>query len=352
MKQEPTNEAPINDRAQHLLKVLVESYIADGQPVGSRTLSRIGGLDLSPATIRNVMSDLEEAGFVHAPHTSAGRVPTVQGYRMFIDTMLRLEPLKGSLLEEVRGSLGPDMDAGGLVESASDVLSRVTRLAGLVTLPKQEHASLRQVEFLKLSESRVLAILVMNQMEVQNRVIHLDREYTTDELQTAANYLNSRYAGNDLRTLRGRLLGELDQVRQDMDDTMRAVIDLGEKAFSNPKAGEDDFVVVGQSNLMGYEELSDVDKLKQLFDAFSEKRNILHILDQCLTADGVQIFIGNESGYGVLDDCSLVTAPYSAGDDIVGVLGVIGPTRMAYDRVIPIVDITAKLLGAALNVRD
>lgn len=351
MKQAPPAESSLNERAQHLLKVLVESYIADGQPVGSRTLARIGGLELSPATVRNVMSDLEEMGFVQAPHTSAGRIPTVQGYRLFVDTLLEVQPLKVRLLEEVKGGLDPDMDPGDLVESASDILSRITQLAGLVTIPKQEHTSLRQVEFLQLSENRVLAILVMNKQEVQNRVIHLDREYSTPELQAAANYINSRYAGEDLRNLRERLLSELEAARQDMNAMMQAVVELGEKAFSPKPDAKDDFVVVGQMNLMEYEELSSVEKLRQLFEAFTGKRDILHILDQCISAQGVQIFIGHESGYDVLDDCSLVTAPYSTDGDMVGVLGVIGPTRMAYDRVIPIVDLTAKLLGAALNKR-
>ena len=224
--------------------------------------------------------------------------------------------------------------------------------AGVVTVPRQEHASLRQIEFLGLSENRVLAILVMNQHEVQNRVIQLDRAYSESELREAANYLNAKFAGRGMVALRRELLAELDAVREDMNCMMRSAIELGEKAFASDERVQDDFVVVGQTNLMGYEQLSDVDKLRQLFDAFSTKRDILHLLDKCICARGVQIFVGQESGYQVLDECSVVSAPYSVQGDVIGVLGVIGPTRMPYDRVIPIVDITARLLGAALNTRS
>jgi heat-inducible transcriptional repressor len=345
-------DAPLSDRAQHILRALVESYIRDGEPVGSRTLSRTSGLELSPASIRNVLADLDELGLIVSPHTSAGRVPTVQGYRLFIDTMLKMRPPGDPEVERMRRMLDPEGDAQGLIKAASSMLSSVTQLAGVVTVPKPEVASLRHIEFLALSEQRVLAILVMNDHEVQNRILHLTRPFSASELQQAANCLNELYAGRSLGEVRGALLEELERVRADMDRVMRSALELGGLALSPEERGREGLVLAGEANLMDYAELSDLDKLRQLFAAFSEKREILHLLDKCIHAEGIQIFIGQESGYEVLDDCSVVTAPYTLGGDTVGVLGVIGPTRMAYERVIPIVDITAKLLGAALKSRD
>ncbi len=351
MSSQVSSATVLSERAQHLLKVLVETYIGEGKPVGSQTLARAAAMDLSSATIRNVMADLEDRGLIYSPHASAGRIPTVKGYRLFIDTMLKVKPLTEPVIEQLKERLHRDLTPHSLVEAASDMLSGVTQLAGLVTLPRQKHAALRQIEFLGLSENRVLAILVMNQQEVQNRIIHLDRAYSESELQQASNYLNEKFAGCDLATARHDLLRELDAVREDMNRMMRSAIELGERAFARNEQAQEDFVVVGQTNLMGYEQLSNVDKLRQLFNAFSAKRDILHLMDRCLCARGVQIFIGQESGYQVLDECSVVSAPYSVQGDVIGVLGVIGPTRMQYDRVIPVVDITAKLLGAALNTR-
>ncbi len=347
-----TPEPALSERAQRLLKVLVESYIRDGQPLGSRTLARTAGLRLSPATIRNVMADLEEFGFVRSPHTSAGRIPTTLGYRLFVDTMLKVEPINDEMVGQLKGELDPDMNRQALVEAASRLLSGITQLAGIVTVPRKDHVVLRQIEFLELSENRVLAILVMNQHEVQNRVVHLDRPYRSGELQEIANYLNTQFAGNDLKDVRQRILNELEAVRQDMDRLMRSAIDLGEKVFAVDKVEDEDYIVAGQTNLMEYAELSSIETLKQLFDAFTHKREILVLLDKCIWAEGVHIFIGQESGYAAFDECSVVSAPYSVEGDAVGVLGVIGPTRMAYDRVIPVVDITAKLLGSALNSRN
>jgi heat-inducible transcriptional repressor len=349
MHSEVSTGAALSERAQHLLKVLIETYIEEGKPVGSQTLARAAALDLSPATVRNVMADLEVRGLVYAPHASAGRIPTVKGYRLFIDTMLKVKPLNEAIIDQLKECLHRDLTPHTLIEAASDMLSGITKLAGVVTVPRQKHAALRQIEFLGLSENRVLVILVMNEQEVQNRIIHLDRAYSDLELSQAANYLNEKFSGRDLSAVRRDLLKELDAVREDMNRMMRAAIELGEKAFAKDEQAQDDFVVVGHTNLMSYEQLSNVDKLRQLFDAFSTKRDILYLLDRCLCAKGVQIFIGQESGYQVLDECSVVSAPYSVQGDVIGVLGVVGPTRMQYDRVIPIVDITAKLLGAALK---
>lgn len=344
-------EADLPERAQHLLKALVESYIEHGHPVGSRTLARTAGLDLSPATIRNVMADLEEFGLIRSPHTSSGRVPTVLGYRLFVDNMLKVKPLRHTQISELRERLDPDLAHQDLIESASSLLSGITHLAGIVTVPRQGHAQLRQIEFLELSENRALAILVVNQKEVQNKIIHLDRHFSAAELQAAANYINSHFAGKDLRLVRQAMLQELEAARQDMHRAMASAVELGEKLFESQQ-GDDDFMVVGQTHLMEYEELSNVETLRQLFDAFARKQEMLHLLDRCILAHGVQIFIGQESGYEPLDECSVVSAPYTLDGEVVGVLGVIGPTRMAYDQVIPAVDITARLLGAALNPRD
>jgi heat-inducible transcriptional repressor len=343
-----SNDARLNERAQFLFKALVERYIRDGQPVGSRTLSRDSALNLSPATVRNVMADLEEFGLLRSPHTSAGRVPTDQGYRFFVDTLLRVEPLEGAQVAMLKEQLDPHQNRGALMESASSLLSDITHLAGVIMLPRQEQVTLRQVEFLSLSEDQVLVILVVNEREVQNRVIRTGRLYGPSELQQAANYLNSLCAGKDLKTVRNEILAELRDARESMNAMMLAAVEMAEKALvTEPDA--DDVMVAGQTNLMDAGELGDMDKLRRLFEAFNEKRDLLHLLDQSLHATGMQIFIGEESGYNALDECSVITAPYGSDEEVLGVLGVIGPTRMAYERVIPVVDITARLLSAALN---
>ncbi|HEX7030329.1 MAG TPA: heat-inducible transcriptional repressor HrcA [Gammaproteobacteria bacterium] len=350
-----STEGQLSDRARQLLTTLVERYIRDGEPVGSRTLSRDSGLDLSPATIRNIMADLEELGMVRSPHTSAGRVPTARGYRLFVDALLTVKPLDGrevarlqrELLEKMEPARG---DSQSLMTTTSSLLSGVTQMAGLVTIPKRDFGAWRQVEFLPLSDNRVLAILVVNEREVQNRILELDRAYSQSELQQFANYLNTHFAGRDVGQIRASLLKELRNTRESMNDMMAAAITMAEQMFERAPPDED-YVLAGETHLMEFAELSNVDKLRQLFEAFNKKREILHLLDQCVAADGVQIFIGEESGYQVLDECSVVTAPYRVNEELVGVLGVIGPTRMAYERVIPIVDMTAKLLSAALNPR-
>ncbi len=343
---------PLSERAQHLLKLMVQRHIRDGQPVGSRTLTRESGLDLSPATIRNVMSDLEELGYVKSPHTSAGRIPTDKGYRYFVDSLLTVQPFR--LTDEagvdMRLEVREDADSETLVDTASNLLSGLTRLTGVVTLPRRRGVALRHVEFLPLSDRRVLAILVVNEHEVQNRIVHLDRDYNQAELQRVANYLNQHFGGRAIENVREVIRQHMERDRERMDALMQSVVTVGGKVFNETAEDGDRYVVAGQTNLMEFHELSaNVEKLRSLFDAFSERRDILHLLDQCLAADGIQIFIGQESGYEVFDGCSLVTSPYSAEGQVLGVLGVIGPTRMQYDRVIPIVDMTARLLGAALN---
>ncbi len=345
-------DASLNERAQLLLKALIENYIRDGQPVGSRTLSRDSGLSLSSATIRNVMSDLEALGFVASPHTSAGRVPTDKGYRFFVDTLLKLKPLDQEEVEEIERRLVSDAASGrSLVQTVSQMLSSVTQMAGLVTLPNPNYVALTQIEFIGLSENRALAIMVMNNREVQNRVVQLDRFYSPEELRRAANYLNEAFAGRSLPDVRAQLVAQLQDARQHMNQLMLDAIQVAQKVFDKDADERVEYVIAGETNLMGFAELSNIDRLRRLFEAFNEKHDMLRLLDSCLQADGIQIFIGQNSGYHMLDDISVVTAPYMQGNQVVGVLGIIGPTRMAYERVIPIVDVTAKLLGSALNAR-
>jgi heat-inducible transcriptional repressor len=349
MSAEAVSSLP-SDRAQHLLRVLIQRYIREGAPVGSRTLSKDSGLDLSPATIRNIMSDLEEMGLVSAPHTSAGRIPTPRGYRLFVDTLVRFRPPKGPDIRKFEAQLASsEDDTKALLAKASNMLSEVTHLAGIVTVPKGRQATLRQIEFLPLSENRILAILVINDREVQNRILHTDRDYSASELQQAANFINEHYAGADLDKVRRQILKDLENTRDSMNQAMHDIIAVAQSAVAGAAQEDAGFVMAGETNLMGIDDLSDLDTLRRLFDAFAEKQLILDLLDRSISADGVRVFIGEESGYGILDDCSVVAAPYHVDDDTIGVLGVIGPTRMAYDRVVPIVDITARLLGTALH---
>lgn len=343
----------LNERSQHLLRSLIESYIRQGQPVGSRNLMRDSGLDVSAATVRNVMAELEEQGLIVSPHTSAGRIPTARGYRMFVDSLLTVQPLREAELLKLEQGLQIQRDGGveALIGRASGLLSEVTQLAGVVMIPNQKTLALQHIEFMALSDRRVLAILVINKHDVRNVIIENERDYTKSELEQASNYLNAAFAGKGLAAVRDRLVNDMRETKASLDAVMQSAIEMADKVFL-PQAGEQgDYVIAGHTNLMGFDELSHVEKLRRLFNAFNEKRDILNLLDHCMLANGMKIFIGEESGYQVLDECSVVTAPYEVDGECVGVLGVIGPTRMAYERVIPIVDVTAKLLGHALNRR-
>ncbi len=345
-------EEPLGERAQHLLRILVESYIRDGQPVGSRALSRESGLQLSSATVRNVMADLEDLGFVASPHTSAGRIPTDKGYRFFVDTLLQVRPLGEADSTHIRRQFEAGRDGStDLIANVSQLLSSVTQLAGVVTVPRTRGAQISQVEFVPLAENRVLVVLVFNDREVQNRIIQTDKRYSAEELKRASNFLNEQFRGRSLTEARQEILRQLSEARAHLNQIMLDAISVAQQAFDGGAEGRLEYVIKGETNLMGMAELTSVEKLRRLFEAFNEKRDFLHLLDHSLKAERVQIFIGHESGYQILDDCSVVTAPYADGDGVIGVLGVIGPTRMAYERVIPIVDMTAKLLGAALNSR-
>ncbi len=340
--------AEISERARILLKTLIECHIRDGQPVGSRTLREEAGLPVSAATVRNVMSDLEERGYLHSPHTSAGRVPTPRGYRLFVDSLLQVRPLEDEALQRLRSELHPDRSATELVQSASALLSSITAQAGLVTIPRQEANQLRRVEFLPLSGDRVLVILVVNEREVQNRIIHTARVFTEEQLREAAAMVNQRFAGQPLSLIQDRLLRELREARSRIDEYLQASLDLASQALDQT-GGEEAYVVAGEARLLGSAAPDDVEKLRELFEAFERKKDLLHLLHRCARAQGVQIFIGEEAGYKFFGDYSVITAPYRDGDRTVGVLGVIGPTRMAYERVIPIVDVTARMLSSALS---
>ena len=341
-----TSDAFPSERAQRLLKMLVERYISDGLPVGSRALARLSGLELSPASIRNVMADLEELGFISSPHTSAGRIPTPRGYRFFVDTLLKVRPLDQVEIDQLEGQLQPD-NTQKLVAQASHLLSDLTRFAGVVMTPKRRTASFRHIEFLNLSEKRILLIIVAPDGDVQNRILLTDRPYNPSELIEAGNFLNQNFAGLTFDEIKRRIHEELRQLREEMTQLMTMALDAGNLAMGQRS---EDYVLSGGHNLLHVQDLSsNMVNLRKLFDMFEQKTGLLQLLDVSSRAEGVQIFIGGESGLVPLDECSVVTAPYEVDGQVVGTVGVVGPTRMAYERVIPIVDITAKLLSSALS---
>ncbi len=335
----------LEPRAQHLLKTLIERYVSDGQPVGSRALSRHSGLDLSPATIRNVMADLEEMGFIASPHTSAGRVPTAKGYRFFVDTLMVTKPLEEREIRRLSGELTADRPQQ-LVSTAAGLLSQLTQFAGVVMTPRRREASFRHLEFLRLADRRVLLILVTPDGDVQNRILHTDRAYTISQLNEATNFFNAHFAGQPFPAIRTRISEDLRALQDDIAQLMSAAVDVGEVALNEGES----LVVTGERNLLNTEDFSsNMERLRRLFELFEQKTSILHLLDLSQRAHGVSIYIGSESGLAAVDDVSVVTAPYESNGRIVGTLGVIGPTRMAYERVIPIVDLTAKLLSNAMT---
>ncbi|MBK6728863.1 MAG: heat-inducible transcriptional repressor HrcA [Xanthomonadales bacterium] len=337
----------LDARARHLLRTLIAQYIRDGEPVGSRTLARQSGLDLSPATIRNVLSDLEEIGLIAAPHTSAGRIPTAQGYRLFVDSLLQLQAPRPDEMDALQREIPPGASTQDMLGRVSAVLSELTHFVGLVTVPKREQFAFRQIDFVQLGPNRVLVILVFTDNEVQNRVLDLPRAYAPGELEQLANYLNQNFSGMALDEIRRRIVAEMEAARDSIDRVLRSAIDLASASFQ--VESREAFVVSGQTNLMGLSELASVDRLRELFEAFNRKREIAKLLDGCIHAEGVRLFIGDESGYAPLGGCSVVTAPYGADGKMLGVIGVIGPTRMDYDRVIPVVQTTARILSGTLK---
>lgn len=343
-------EDSVDPRAQALFKMLVEEYLAQGLPVASKRLASLPAVGVSSATVRNIMSDLEAQGLVQSPHTSAGKIPTNRGLRFFVDTLLSLDPLESRQLEQLEQELNPDLSPQELVNSASSLLSHLTEMTCVITLPRRDHVALRQVEFLPLSGDRVLVILVLNDREVENRVIHTGREYTDVELNQAANFINREFGGRSLMSIRNALLASMQADKDRMDNLMQTTLDVASQVFVEPKGPEDEspqVVVSGENRLLDMS--ADTDTIRILFDAFSNKGNILHLLDRCLETHGIQLFIGEESGYELFEEVAVVTAPYEVQGQVAGVLGVVGPTRMAYQEVIPVVDVTARLLGAAIN---
>ena len=330
----------LDDRARLLLKTLIERYIADGQPVGSRTLSRVPGLELSPATIRNVMSDLEEFGLIASPHTSAGRVPTARGYRLFVDTMLTAQ--QG---EMVTPALTPDQPQK-VIANAAQLLSNLSHFVGVVMAPRRSSV-FKHIEFLRLSERRLLLIIVAPDGDVQNRVLFTDADYTASELQEASNYLNAHFSGMDIEQVRRRLRTEVDKLRGEIAKLMQAAVQVGSEAMSQ---AQDEVVISGERNLLAVTDFSsDMNQLRRAFGLFEQKAQLIRLLDVSSEAEGVRIFIGGESQTVPVEDLSVVSAPYEVDGQVVGTLGVIGPTRMPYDRMIQIVDITARLVSNALS---
>ncbi len=339
----------LSERARILLKTLIERHIRDGQPVGSKTLLEEAGLPVSAATVRNVMSDLEERGYLASPHTSAGRIPTSAGYRLFVDTLLQVQPIELGALPNLREELNPDLPSRELVQSASQLVSTITTHAGLVTVPRKNSSQLRQVEFLPLDGDRVLVIMVVNEREVQNRIIHTQRVYTEEELRLATTLVNQRFAGARLDQIKRQIIAEMEADRQSIDTYMQATMDLASQVFEDSEEPQEDYVVAGESHLVGSAAPEELERLQELFEAFQHKKDLLHLLERCTRAEGIQIFIGEEAGFEGLGGFSVITAPYTDGASTLGVLGVIGPTRMAYERVIPIVDVTARILSSAFS---
>ena len=327
-----------------MLKTLVEHYISDGQPIGSRTLLQHSGLDISSATIRHVMSDLEQLGFVSSPHTSAGRIPTQKGYRLFVDSLLTVQPLDIEAVQQLKSGLNSP-NQHELINSAADMLSHLTQFAGVVMVPKRKALSFKHLEFLPLTEKRILVIIVTSDGNVQNRVILTDKPHSVAQLTEASNYFNARFSGFTFEETKQMLRLELQQMQTNMNRLMTSALDA-----SADDANQEGMVIAGERNLLKVDELSsNVNSLRKLFEVFERKTSLMQLLNNSQAAAGIQIFIGGESGYIPLDECSMVTAPYEADGQVVGTLGVIGPTRMAYERVIPIVDVTAKLLSSALS---
>jgi heat-inducible transcriptional repressor len=344
----PPEGTELDARARRLLRTLIAQYLVDGEPVGSRTLSRSSGLEVSPATIRNIMADLEEAGLVSSPHTSAGRVPTPRGLRLFVDSLIELKPLPREEMVILQRQLPPQQTTTrDLLGNVSNLLSAMTHFAGVVSVPRQADFPLRHIDFVALPDERVLVILQFSDNHVQNRIVQLTQPLSPGQLEEAARYLNHQFAGFRIDDIRSFLLGELRAASSELNRLLSSTVELAAASFA--PEGAADVLVTGQTNLMGYSELADMERLRDLFDAFQQKRDLLQLMEVCAKAPGVRLFIGEESGFSALDGCSVVTASYGAQGRVLGAVGVIGPTRMAYERVIPVVQATASLLSDALN---
>jgi heat-inducible transcriptional repressor len=341
------NKTP-SDRAKQILSAIIDNYIEEGTPIGSKKLSSYNRFNLSSATIRNVMSDLEDLGFIASPHTSAGRIPTSKGYRFFIDRLLEYQPVDSNEIASIKDTVSQTKSSNkDLATNVSTTLSAITQLAGIVTVPKKHKSTLKEIDFIPLSEQRVLAIVVINDSEVENKILQMKRNFSRDELQISANYLNQNYVGRSFEYIKNNLLTQLKETSALANSLMNDIINIADELLTNQN--KDEYVVTGKNQLLDFEELSDMNQLKELFDAFNEQQLLLQLLDKSMSSSNIQIFIGQESGYKIFDNCTLITAPYTNEVGSVGVLGVIGPTRIAYQRVIPIVDVTAKLLSQSLK---
>ena len=334
----------IDTRTQHLLKALINHHIADGQPVGSKTLTTSSGLDLSSASIRNIMKDLEDAGFISSPHTSAGRIPTHKGYRFFVDSLVTMKSPNKSDLDMLQSSLQAT-NSKDLVNITAGTLSSITNFAGVVMLPKAKKTSFKHIEFLNLSKKRILVIIVTSDGSVQTRVLDTQEEYDQSTLIEASNFFNEHYKDLDISKIKEKIIDELSTMKKNMTNLMSAAVELS----ISPKHDEN-LILTGQGNLLDTIDLSqNVKSIKKIIELFEKKTALLQLLEKSHHSSGIQIFIGEESGYQALDECSIVTAPYQSDGEVLGILGVIGPTRMAYERVIPIVDITAKMLSNSIK---
>lgn len=340
-------DAEVDPRAQQLLKLLVEHYISDGTPVASKALAMLPQVQVSSATVRNVMGDLEALGLVSSPHTSAGKVPTQLGLRFFVDTLLSVEPWQEERVEQLQNELNPNMTPSELLATASEMLSQFTQMTCLITTPRKNQVNLRQLEFLRLDEHRILAILVLDDREVQNRVIHMEEPFSDNELTQAAVLINREFGGKPLMEVRHSVISSMREDKAHMDALMQRALDVAAQAMPGTEGDGQDLLVSGERRLLDF--TADTSVVKSLFDAIAKKGRVLSLLDQCLEGTGVQLFIGRESGYRPLGDMSLVTSSYQVNGELAGVLGVIGPTRMDYKDVIPVVDVTAKVLSAAMR---
>jgi heat-inducible transcriptional repressor len=337
-----------SDRAKKILSAIIDNYIEEGIPVGSKKIATYDRFNLSSATIRNVMSDLENLGFLSSPHTSSGRIPTPKGYRFFIDRLLQLQPVANEQVTSIKETVSQTKsNSKDLATNVSSTLSAITQLAGIVTVPKKQESILKEIDFIPLSEKRILAIVVINDAEVENKILQMKRSYTREELQISSNYLNQNYAGKSFEYIKDDLVKQIEETSELAQSLMNNIVSIADEVLKTQRTEE--YVVSGENKLMDFDELSDIKKLKELFQIFNEKQQLLQLLDKSISTSNIQIFIGEESGYKLLDNCSLITAPYTNEEGSIGVLGVIGPTRIAYQKVIPIVDITAKLLSQSLK---
>ena len=339
----------LNERSQLLFKNLRGLYLNEGKPVGSSKLASLPEVGLSSATVRNVLAELEKMGLLDSPHTSAGRVPTDIGYRFFIDSMLTYQPLSEQSEMSIRNELTNGLNQDDLLESTSKVLSGITGMTSLVLMPKKEQEVLRHIDFIPLSSSRVLVVLVFNDNDVQNRIIELDKDFSADELQETANFLNAQCLGKNLAEAKNLLVSRLDMIRATTNEFMSSIVTATDNVFEEQIEKQIPFLVAGKTNLLNYQELASSEKLKALFNAFDEHTHMLNLLDKSMQAQGVQVFVGNECGNEIYQGCSIITTPYEVEGEVLGVLGVVGPSRMNYEKVVPRVDVTAKILGSLLK---